>query len=155
MAVVRVASRRLSRIEVCSLYTETGAYTSAHTCALVYPRPSPRGKYGRRLTDRNSRDLSHVHGRRRGVRRNPLVIISDRRIEPAMKNLTEKLAANPRNANYLINSLEVCRRGWRATRSRFNESVGNSFGTQMRHAYRKLISPVVVCLIDKYKWESF
>jgi len=35
MAVVHVASRRLSRIEVCSLYTETRVYAQL-TCALLY-----------------------------------------------------------------------------------------------------------------------
>lgn len=58
MAVVHVVSR-LSRIEVCSLYTETRAYaplTRAPSHTLVH---ETRGKYRRRLTDRNSRDLSY------------------------------------------------------------------------------------------------
>lgn len=58
MVVVHVVSRRLFRIEVCSLYTETHAYAQL-TCALLYtPLHETHGKYGRRLMDRNSRDLS-------------------------------------------------------------------------------------------------
>lgn len=121
MAMVRVASRRLSRIEVCSLYIETGAYALL-TRALSYTPMHDTRKIRKKVDGSQFTATSHAHERRRGVRRDPLDCFRPED-QARVKNLTEKLVANLRNANYLINSLEVCRRGWRTTQSRFNEKV--------------------------------
>ena len=95
MAVVHVASRRLSRIEVCSLYTENTRVRSAHMCTLICTLSCTR--------DRVNCDLSRSwasQGSAAGCIASSLHCF---RLENQIdvKNLTETLVTSLRNTNYL------------------------------------------------------